>query len=88
MQNVAHMPNFEQPKPFTNTRPQRLVHDKMQYLQTTVDAAFEILKEKFQYVSDQLELDSKKHQAVKGRFVSYLQEHVVVGFNSSWYDIH
>jgi len=31
------------------------------------------LKEKFQYVSDQLELNSKQHQAVKGRFVSYLQ---------------
>jgi len=51
-------------------------------------AAFEILKEKFQYVSDQLELNSKQHQAVKGRFVSYPREHVVVGFNSSCYDIH
>ena len=61
-------------------------HDKMQYLETTADAAFEILKNKFQYVSDQLELNSKQHQAVKGRFVSYL--HVAVGFNSSCYDIH
>jgi len=60
----------------------------MQNLETTVDAAFEILKEKIQYVSDQLELNSKQHQAVKGRYVSYLQEHVVVGFNSSCYDIH
>ena len=73
---------------FTNTRPQRPVHHKMQYLKTTVAAAFEILKEKFQFVSDQLELNSKQHQAVKGRFVSYLQEHVVIGFNSSCYDIH
>jgi len=88
LQNVAHVPNFEQPKCFTNTRPQRLVRDKMQNLETTVDAAFEILKEKIQYVSDQLELNSKQHQAVKGRYVSYLQEHVVVGFNSSCYDIH
>jgi len=55
----------------------------MQYLETTADAAFEILKEKFQYVSDQLELNCKQHQAVKGRFVSYLPEHVVVGFESS-----
>jgi len=82
------VPNFEQPKCFANARPQRLVHDKMQYLETTADAAFEILKDKFQYVSDQLDLNSKQHQAVKGRFVSYLQEHVVVGFNSSCYDIH
>ena len=59
----------------------------MLYLETTADAAFEILKHKFQYVSDQLELNSKQHQAVKGRFVSYLQEHVVVGFNSSCYNI-
>ena len=38
-------------------------------------------EKKFQYVSDQLELNSKQHQAVKGRFVSYLQEYVVIGFN-------
>jgi len=82
------VPNFEQPKCFANARPQRLVHDKMQYLETTADAAFEILKDKFQYVSAQLKLNSKQHQALKGRFVSYLQEHVVVGFNSSCYDIH
>ena len=48
----------------------------MQYLERIAGAAFEILKEKFQYVSDQLELNSKQHQAVKGRFVSYVQEHV------------
>jgi len=64
------------------------IHDKMQYLKSTADAVFEILKEKFQYVSYQLKLNSKQHQAVKRRFVSYLQKHVVVGFNSSCYDIH
>jgi len=36
----------------------------------------------------QLELHSNQHQAVKGRFVSYLQGHVVIGFNSSCHDIH
>jgi len=59
----------------------------MQYLETTTDVAFEILKENFRYVSDQPELNSKQHQAVKGRFVTYLQEYVVVGFNLSCYDI-
>ena len=48
------------------------------HLETTADAACEILKDKFQYVSDQLELNSKQHQAVKGRFVSFLQEHVAI----------
>jgi len=72
LQNDAHVPNFEQLKCFTNASPQLLVHDKMQYLETMADAAFEILKQKFQYVSDQLELKSKQHQAVKERFVSYL----------------
>jgi len=81
------VPDFEQPKRFTNDSPQRLVHDKMQYLETIADAAFEILKDKFQYVFDQLELENKQHQAMKGRFVSYLQEHVVTCFNSSCYDI-
>jgi len=82
--NVA---NFEQSKCFINTSPQRLVHDKMQYLETIADAAFEILKENFQYVFDQLEPENKQHQAVKGRFASYLQEHIVISFNSSSYDI-
>jgi len=72
LQNDAHVPNFEQPKCFTNASPQRLVHDKMQYLETIADAAFEILKEKFRYVFDQLEPKNKQHQTVKGRLVSYL----------------
>jgi len=57
----SNVPNFEQPKCFINSSPQQLVHDKMQYLETIADAAFEVLKEKFQFVFDQL-------QAVKGRF--------------------
>ena len=76
--------------------PQQLVLDKMQYLETIADAAFEVLKEKFQFVFDQLQAvkgrfgrkgENKQHQAVKGRFVLYLQEHIVIGFNSSCYDI-
>jgi len=55
------VPNFEQLIGFTNASPQRLVHNKMQYLETMADAAFEILKDKFQYVSHQLELKSKQH---------------------------
>jgi len=58
----------------------------MQYLETVADAAFEILKDQFQYVFDQLEPKNKQHQTVKGRFVSYLQEYAVIGFNSSCYD--
>jgi len=85
LRNDAHVPNFEQPKCFINASSQLQIHDKTQYLERTVDAAFEMLKEKFQYVSDQLELNSKKHQAVKEQFVSYLQEHVL---SVSCYDIH
>jgi len=62
----SNMPNFEQPKCFITTSPQHLLHDKMQYLETVADAAFEMLKEKFQYVFDQLEPENKQHQAVKG----------------------
>jgi len=88
LHNDAHVPNFEQQKCCVNASSQRQVHDKIQYLERIADAAFEILKEKFHYVSDQLELNSKQHQALNGRFVSFLQEHVVIGFNSSCYDIH
>jgi len=79
------VPNFEQPKCFINASAQRQVHGKMQYLNRIASAAFEILKEKFQYVSDQLELNSI---ATSGRERTYLQEHVVIGLNSSCYDIH
>jgi len=58
----------------------------MQYLETTADDAFQILKDKFQYVFDELQPKNKQHQTVKGRFLSYLQEYVVIGFNSSCYD--
>jgi len=57
----SNVPNFEKPKCFINASPQRLVHDKMQYLETIADAAFEILKE---YVFDQLE---PKKQAASSR---------------------
>jgi len=63
------VPNFEQTKCFINASSQRQVHDKVQYLERIADADFEIWKEKFQCVSDKLELNSKQHQAVKGRFV-------------------
>jgi len=52
LQNDARLSNFEQPNCFTNASPQRLVHDKTQCLETVADAAFEILKDKSQYVFD------------------------------------
>jgi len=58
----------------------------MQHLQSVADAAFEILNDKFQYVFDQLEPKNKQHQTVKRRFVSYPQECIVIGFDSSCYD--
>jgi len=58
----------------------------MQYLETTADDAFQILKDKFQYVFDELQPKNKQHQTVKGRFLSYMQEYVVIGFDSSCYD--
>ena len=71
MQNDAHVPNFEQLKCFTNASPQRLVHDKMQYLETIADAAFEILKEKFQYAFYQVE--RKTSISIGGRTITNLR---------------
>jgi len=64
LQNDGTLPNFEQPKYNINTNPQCLVHDKMQYIGIIANAAFEILKEKFQYVLDRLELENMQHRAV------------------------
>jgi len=61
LHNDARVPNFEQPKCFTNASPQRLVHEKVQYFETVADAAFDILKDKFQYVFDQIEPKNKQH---------------------------
>jgi len=43
----------------------------MRYLETVNSTALENLKEKFQYIFDQLEPENKQHYVVKGRFVSY-----------------
>ena len=71
LQNEALVPDFEQLKSFINASTQHVVHDKMRYVETVTDTAFEILKEKFQYIFDQLEPENKQHYVVKGRFVSY-----------------
>jgi len=71
LQNDAHVYNFAQLKSFMNASTQRVVHDKMRYLETGADTAFEILKEKFQYIFDRLEPENKQHYVVKGQFVSY-----------------
>ena len=55
LQNDAHVPNFKQLKSFIKTSTQRVVHYKMRYLETVTDTAFEILKEKSQYIFDQVE---------------------------------
>jgi len=52
LQNDAHVPNFEQLKSVLNVSTQCVVHDKMRYLETVTDTAFEILKETFQTIFD------------------------------------
>jgi len=83
LQSDAHVPNFEQLKSFINTSTERVVHDKMRYLQTVTDTAFEILKEKFQYIFDQLEPENNQHYFVNGRFVSNTCKNTLLSVSTS-----
>ena len=58
-------------------------------LENLADAAYMILKEKFQCVFDALETSEncRKEKLIK-EFDAYLQELIVLGFNSSSYDLN
>jgi len=82
--NDAHVPNFEQPKCCINASPQCVVHEKMQYLKTIARAGFE-REIPVRFWSTRT---GKQATSGRGRTIrSYLQEHVVIGFNSFCYDI-
>ena len=59
------------------------------YLENLADAAYLILKEKFQYVFDALETSENcRKEKLTKEFDAYLQELIVLGFNSSSYDLN
>ena len=61
----------------------------LDYLENLADSAYMILKEKFQYVFDALETNKncRKEKLIK-EFDAYPQELIVLGFNSSSYDLN
>ena len=66
-----------------------LVKKMLDYLENLADAAYSILKEKFQYVFDALETSENcRKEKLTKEFDAYLQELIVLGFNSSSYDLN
>ena len=61
----------------------------LDYLENLADAAYLILNEKFQYVFDALETSENcRKEKLTKEFDAYLQELIVLGFNSSSYDLN
>ena len=66
-----------------------LVKKMIDYLENLADDAYMILKEKFQYVFDALETSENcRKEKLTKEFDVYLQELIVLGFNSSSYDLN
>ena len=66
-----------------------LVKKMLDYLENLADAAYMILKKKFQYVFDALETSENcRKEKLTKEFDAYLQELIVLGFNSSSYDLN
>jgi len=68
----SNEPNCEQPKNFINHSQQRLVHEKMHYLENIADVAFEILKENSRTFLININRTPSNIKVVKGGFVAYL----------------
>ena len=61
----------------------------LDYLENLADAAYLILKEKFQYVFDALGTSENcRKETLTKKFDAYLQKLIVLGFNSSIYDLN
>jgi len=82
--------NFNAPVCFVNNEnSEELVQHLIAYLEAISDEGFKILKEKFQYVFDQLHTSENiKSKKLEEEFKSYLQETIVLTFNGGSYDIN
>ena len=61
----------------------------LDYLEHLADTTYLILKEKFQYVFDAFETSENcRKEKLTKEFYAYLKELIVLGFNSSSYDLN
>ena len=81
---------YEEPVCFINEGSSDILIEKfLNYLDRIAKAAFEILPEKFSGVFDDLEKSSNANSnKIKEEFTQYLQELIILGFNSGSYDLN
>ena len=84
------MLGYEEPVCFINEGSSDILIEKfLNYLDRIAKAAFEILQEKFSGVFDELEKSyNANSNKIKEEFTQYLQELIILGFNSGSYDLN
>ena len=86
----SNLEGFEAPVCFVSEgNALEMVEKKVAYLETIAKAAYGLLRPKYRFIFDQLDQSQGKWgEKLKERLESFLQQLVVVGFNSGKYDIN
>ena len=87
---ATNVPNFENGVCFvTNGNENDLVEKMLKHLEDASNAAYEVMKSKFDYVFQALELSKnvRKENLIK-EFEVYCRKLIVIGFNSASYDLN
>ena len=87
---ASTVPGYEEPVCFINEGSSGTLIEKfLNCLNRIAKAAFKILQEKFSGVFDDLEKSSNANSnKIKEEFTQYLQELIILGFNSGSYDLN
>ena len=87
---ATNVPNFENGVCFvTNGNENDLVEKMLKHLEDASNAAYEIMKSKFDYVFQALELsENVRKENLTKEFEAYCRELIVIGFNSASYDLN
>ena len=85
---AGNVPNFENGMCFvTNGDQNDLVQKMLKYLEDVSNAAYEMMKRKFGYVFQALELsENVRKENLTKEFEAYYRELIIIGFNSAFYD--
>ena len=86
---ASNVPGFEKGKCFiTSGDEKELVQNFINYLKALSLSPYQLLKEKFQHIFEAVESsENVKKENLQKEFDSYCKELIVLGFNSSSYDL-
>jgi len=86
----SNVPGFQIPVSFVNDTgdDEDLVLCMLQYLEKIASTAYQLLKNKFQYVFALQEHANPVLAELINTFDAFLKEHIILGFNSGKYDLN